>query len=125
MLERFPLCSMIPASDVDRARKWYEEKLGLRPTMEDDIGLWYETGATRFAVYPSSFAGTARNTAAEWLIDDIEAAVADLRRRGVVFEDYDFPGLKTEGGIGALGAYRGAWFKDSEGNILALGQPPS
>lgn len=124
MLERSPLCPMIPAADIERAKAWYADKLGLSPAMEDEIGLWYETGGTRFAIYETTFAGTARNTAAEWLVEDIESVMADLTSRGLEFEEYDFPGLKTEAGLALLGRYKGAWFRDSEGNTLALGQVP-
>ena len=75
-----------------------------------------------FLLYPSSGAASGAHTQAAWLVDDLSAMVAELRDRGVVFEDYDVPGLKTVDGIADLGYERSAWFKDSEGNLLALGQ---
>jgi catechol 2,3-dioxygenase-like lactoylglutathione lyase family enzyme len=112
----------IPAADLDRARRWYEEKLGLTPRTREEVGLIYELGeGTGFLLYPTSFAGSAANTLASFSSTDIEGDVAALEARGVVFEDYDLPGLRTENHIATFGARHGAWFKDSEGNILALG----
>jgi catechol 2,3-dioxygenase-like lactoylglutathione lyase family enzyme len=112
----------IPASDIDRARRWYSEKLGLEPAQQLDEDLRYETGnGTGFLLYPSQFAGKNQGTAMGWSVTDFDADVAELRRRGVTFEDYDFPGFKTENGIMTKpNGERGAWFKDSEGNILAI-----
>lgn len=111
----------LPAADMSRAKKWYKDKLGLSPTREDPGGAMYMLGAgSMFMLYPSTFAGTAQNTALEFNSDDVRADVASLRAKGVVFESYDMPGLKTEDGIASLGPTLAAWFKDSEGNILAL-----
>jgi hypothetical protein len=82
----------------------------------------YRSGSTRFTLYPTGFAGSGQHTLGGWIVDDIERVVSELRERGVVFEEYDFPGLKTENGIADLVSERAAWFKDSEGNILALFQ---
>ena len=111
----------IPASDFQRAKDWYREKLGLTPVREDPMGAVYKLDASGFMLYPSRFAGTAQNTAMSFSSTDVSGDVAKLRSKGVVFEEYDFPGLKTENGIAKLGEYSGAWFKDSEGNILAIG----
>lgn len=113
----------IPASDLDRAVKWYDEKLGLRPRVAELMGYTYELGSgTGFLLYPTANAGQAPNTLATFSSSDVKADVAALRARGVVFEEYDFPGLKTEGGVAQMGEGRwAAWFKDSEGNILAIG----
>lgn len=114
----------IPASDFERAKAWYAEKLGLTPKLEDQAGAWYQIEATGFLLYASQFAGTNQATAAGFTVEDIEGTVAELRGNGVVFEDYDFPGLKTENGIASIQTDRGtqkvAWFKDSEGNTLSL-----
>ena len=111
----------IPVADIERARRWYEEKLGLVPSSDDPGGLTYRCGdGSWFALYPSALAGTAQHTVAGWTVDDIEHEMKDLRARGVVFEDYDFPELKTVDGIARLGPEKASWFKDSEGNILGL-----
>jgi catechol 2,3-dioxygenase-like lactoylglutathione lyase family enzyme len=120
MLERFPIHPTLPASDLERAKRWYDEKLGARPVREEEVGLWYEFSGRSLLVYPSSSAGTAQSTGAEWIVEDIESVMDELRSRGVVFEEYDFPGLKTENGLAMLGEWKAAWLKDSEGNILSL-----
>jgi catechol 2,3-dioxygenase-like lactoylglutathione lyase family enzyme len=125
MLDRFQVHATLPASDIDRAREWYRDKLGLTPAREDEVGLWYELSGSRLLVYPSAFAGTSQSTAAEWLVGDIDAVAEELRGRGVVFEEYDLPGLKTEHGLTTIGAHRTGWFKDSEGNIISIDQPPA
>lgn len=123
MLASCYLFPTIPAHDLNRARRFYEQKLGLIPTEELGDGLLYEcAGNSQFFLYETGAAGTAQNTAMSWLTDDIEAEVAELRSKGVVFEEYDFPGLKTVNGIADLNGERSAWFKDSEGNILAISQ---
>lgn len=113
----------LPAADLDRARQWYADKLDLRPADGNEGALRFETGkGTGFLLYSSSFAGTNQATAMGWMVDDLPAEMTDLRSRGVVFEEYDMPGLKTENGMVTMpdGSGRSAWFKDSEGNILAL-----
>lgn len=122
MLEDHEFVAMLPVSDLDRARRWYSEKLGFEPVAADDGAAHYRSGSARFDLYVTQFAGTAQHTQAGWMVDDIERAVEQMRGRGVVFEEYDFPGLKTVEGIADLGYERAAWFKDSEGNILSLGQ---
>lgn len=122
MLDRFDIVPMLPAQDLERAKRFYEEKLGLTPESEDPGAAHYRSGATSFDLYPSQFAGTAQHTLAAWMVGDIRATVDALRSRGIVFEDYDMPGLKTEDGIVDLGFELAAWFKDSEGNVLSLGQ---
>ena len=123
MLDRFQVHATLPASDLDRARAWYRDKLGLTPAREDEVGLWYEFAGSRLLLYQSSYAGTSQSTAAEWLVEDIEAVAQELRGRGVVFEEYDLPGLKTDNGLTMIGDHRTGWFKDSEGNILSLDEP--
>jgi catechol 2,3-dioxygenase-like lactoylglutathione lyase family enzyme len=108
-----------------RAKRWYEEKLGLKPANEAPWGVSYALAdGTRFGLYPTPNAGKAPNTLMAFTADDIEADVKALRARGVVFEEYDLPDLKTVNGIAAMGTAKGAWFKDSEGNILAIGTEP-
>jgi catechol 2,3-dioxygenase-like lactoylglutathione lyase family enzyme len=110
-------------SDVDRAKKFYGEILGFKIKDDRSDGMTYETGGgTWFLVYPSQFAGTAKSTYMSFDVEDLDAAVKELRERGVVFEEYDMPGLKTIDGIAEIQGVRGAWFKDPDGNILAVGQ---
>ncbi len=121
MLSERPCATMIPASDLDRAKSWYAEKLAFRPTSEDAGGVQYTAGAgTAFWLYPSQFAGTNQATAMAWEVDDLSAEMEELRSRGVTFEDYDMPGLATVAGVAEFEGGRGAWFKDSEGNILSI-----
>ena len=124
MLEEFTVHATLPASDLDRARRWYAEKLGLKPVREDQVGLWYELAGSRLLLYQSGYAGTSQSTSAEFLVDDIERVMSGLRDRGVVFEEYDVPGLKTENGLAIIGGHKTGWFKDSEGNIVSLDEPP-
>ena len=112
----------LPASDLGRARKFYEEVLSFKVLEEDPAGIRFGSGGAEIGVYPSSYAGTNKATAAEFDVDDIDAQMKNLRDAGVTFEEYDFPGLKTENGVATLGPDKGAWFKDTEGNILALVQ---
>jgi catechol 2,3-dioxygenase-like lactoylglutathione lyase family enzyme len=121
----------LPARDLVRARKFYSEKLGLEPAEERPGGLRYSCGAGSFAVFESQGAASGTHTQLALEVDDIESAVATLRARGVEFEEYDLPGLKTEHGIvdvegnypskGGIGE-RAAWFRDSEGNLIGMGQ---
>ena len=112
----------IPVQDVDRARPFYEGLLGLKVAGGPlaDGSLEYECGAgTGVFTYPTAQnAGKSPATLAAWEVDDIGTTVKELRDRGVVFEEYDFPGLKTEGGVATLPGARAAWFKDPDGNIL-------
>jgi catechol 2,3-dioxygenase-like lactoylglutathione lyase family enzyme len=115
----------LPAADMDRAKRWYEEKLGMSPAGETPGGLLYLGGAgTRFILYPTPNTQRGGHTQLGFTSSDIDADVAELRSRGVVFEEYDFPGLKTDAGIATTGDARAAWFKDSEGNMLGIIQLP-
>ncbi|MDQ4148905.1 MAG: VOC family protein [Actinomycetota bacterium] len=122
MLANFDIVASLPAADYERAKRFYEEKLGLTPISEDAGGAHYRSGSTYFDVYPTQFSGTAQHTLAAWLVDDLESTMEELRSRGIVFEEYDMPGLKTVNGVAEIEGERGAWFKDSEGNILAIAQ---
>lgn len=122
MLSQRHVYPTIPASDLTRALKWYEEKLGLKPRTIEPMGAVFDTGGgTGFLLYPTNGAGQAPNTLMTFGSKDVRADLIALRARGVVFEEYDFPGLRTVDGVAKLGNRDGAWFKDSEGNILALG----
>ena len=115
----------IPAADMDRARRWYEEKLGFQPLERLPTGLMYRAGDdTRFVLYPSATAGMAPQTVMGFVAADIEAEVRDLKGRGVVFEDYDYATMKTVDSIATRNNVRSAWFKDSEGNIIGIVQLP-
>jgi hypothetical protein len=123
MLTEFPVFAVLPASDLARARAWYEEKAGILPTTEDPGGLWYRCAeGTWFVVTPSTFAGTAQNTAASFKVSAIEGVMSELRERGVVFEEYDMAEFKTVNGLFEMGPYKAAWFKDSEGNTIELSE---
>jgi predicted enzyme related to lactoylglutathione lyase len=111
----------IPAKDVARARRFYEDKVGLKPKQEIEGGVVYESGkGTACFLYPTPNAGTSKASQAFWQVEDIEREVGELKKRGVKFEEYDVPGMKTVNGIASGGGAKAAWFKDSEGNILAL-----
>ncbi|HKU35966.1 VOC family protein [Paenarthrobacter sp. NPDC058040] len=125
MLKDQQVAAVLPAQDLKRARGFYSEKLGLEPDNPDaDDNLQYTCGdGTAFFLYETPNAGTAKNTQIGWNVDDLAATVAELRGKGVVFEDYDFPGLKTEDGIATMpDGTAAAWFLDTEGNILSLNQ---
>jgi catechol 2,3-dioxygenase-like lactoylglutathione lyase family enzyme len=121
MLQDSPLYAYIPAKDVARARAFYEGKLGFRPKEEVDGGVVYAFGRnTACFLYPTPNAGTSKASQAFWQVDDVEREVADLKARGVKFEDYDMPGKKSPSGVVTAGGAKAAWFKDTEGNILAI-----
>ena len=121
MLQKSPMYAYIPAKDVKRARKFYEGKLGLKPREEIAGGVAYEFGEhTACFLYPTPNAGTSKASQAFWQVDDIEREVAELKKRGVQFEEYDMPDMKPQNSIYTGGGAKAAWFKDSEGNILAV-----
>jgi predicted enzyme related to lactoylglutathione lyase len=123
MLKTAQLISYIPASNVTRAREFYEQKIGLKPKEEYAGGVFYECGeGSQAFLYPSPGAGTSKASTAFWAVDDVAAEVAELKKRGVVFEEYNFPGVKMENSITTSGGAKTAWFKDSEGNIMAISQ---
>lgn len=122
MLRTAPIRAYIPASDVTRARKFYEQTVGLTPKEEYAEGVIYECGGAEVFMYPTANAGTSKASQAYWQVDDVEAEVAALKARGVVFEEYDMPGVATRNSIATGGGAKTAWFKDTEGNILAISQ---
>lgn len=121
MLSQAKVGAAVPAKDLARARKFYEEKLGIKPAANqmDPGGILYETAMGAFFVYLTQASG-GDATRLSFVVDDFDAEMADLRKRGVVFEEYDMPGLKTINGVAEIGGVKGAWFKDTEGNILSL-----
>ncbi|SRR6266481_9397421 len=123
MLKNAQIIPYIPVANVARARKFYEEKVGLKPKQEYAGGVIYECGNGSWAfMYPSPGAGTSKASTAFWAVDDVAAEVAELKARGVVFEEYNMPGIKMENSIATGGGAKTAWFKDTEGNILAVSQ---
>ena len=121
MLQNSPMYAYIPARNVSRARKFYEDKIGLKPKQEIAGGVVYEFGkGTACFLYPTENAGTSKASQAFWQVEDIEREVAELKKRGVKFEEYDLPEMKTRNSIFTGGGAKAAWFKDSEGNILAV-----
>ncbi|MEU6354310.1 VOC family protein [Streptomyces sp. NPDC047072] len=131
-LARGTVATRLPAQDLERARRFYSEVLGLDPVDERPGGLLYRCGGTEFALFASTGASPGSFTQMGWVVDDIEETVAELRARGVVFEEVDVPGLTTKNGIADIDGnyptkgYRGeraAWFQDSEGNLLGIGEP--
>jgi catechol 2,3-dioxygenase-like lactoylglutathione lyase family enzyme len=112
---------MVPATDLDRAKAWYRDKLGLTPLRADDNGAAYRLGGgAPMFLYKSDYAGTAEHTLISFSSPDLEADMRALRGKGVSFIDYDLPGLKTTNGLAVFGPVRNAWAKDSEGNILGF-----
>jgi predicted enzyme related to lactoylglutathione lyase len=122
MLNTAPIRAYIPASDVSRARQFYEQKVGLVPKEDYAGGVIYACGGTEVFLYPTSNAGTSKASQAFWQVNDVEAEVAELKARGVVFEEYDLPGNPMSNSIATGGGARTAWFTDTEGNILAISQ---
>jgi catechol 2,3-dioxygenase-like lactoylglutathione lyase family enzyme len=131
LLAGSPVATRLPAQDLERARRWYADKLGLESVEQREGGLRYRCGGVSFALFQSAGKPSGAHTQMGWEVDDIDAIVAELRARGVVFEEYDLPGLHTVDGIADIdGNYpskgigeRAAWFYDSEGNLIGLGQP--
>jgi predicted enzyme related to lactoylglutathione lyase len=122
MLRTAPIRAYIPASDISRARNFYEGTLELKPKAEYAGGVIYECGGAEVFMYPTRNAGTSKASQAFWQVDDVEAEVAKLKARGVKFEEYDMPGVTMKNSILTGGGAKTAWFKDTEGNILAVSQ---
>jgi catechol 2,3-dioxygenase-like lactoylglutathione lyase family enzyme len=115
--------AVLPASDLKRAQEFYHNALGLDPDREQAGNLVYRLGSgSSFEIYETENAGSAKNTQMCWITDDIDGDMARLRERGVTFEDYDNPGLKTENGVATIDGEKAAWFRDTEGNFLCLSQ---
>lgn len=132
MLKDGGVAARLPAQDLGRARAFYAEKLGLEPSEERPGGLLYRCAHGEFALFQSAGAPSGAHTQMAWEVDDLDAIVGQLRAAGVAFEDYDLPGMKTVDGIAEVsGNYpskggvgeRAVWFRDSEGNLLGIGQP--
>ncbi|GIG60031.1 glyoxalase [Longispora fulva] len=114
----------LPASDIERAKSWYAEILGLKPAMETEQGLLYDLKAgTKVLLFPSTGRASGTHTQVAFEVDDLEAEVRGMKAHGVVFEDYDMPGFKTENSILSDGDTRSAWLHDSEGNLISISTP--
>jgi predicted enzyme related to lactoylglutathione lyase len=125
MLQQARIAAIVPVANVEAAIDFYGERLGLklkerRSDLPENREAEFEAGDGTLLVYESVGAGQSRHTVAGFRVDDIDAVVSALRERGVVFEEYDLPDLKTEGGIAQIGDVRAAWCKDPDGNILAV-----
>ena len=122
MLSEFTPYATIPASDMDRARKFYEEKLGLAPKEVTPAGVFYGAGERKFLLFISSGKASGAHTQMGWQVNDLASEVRALQGKGVAFEEYDFPTLKTENGIAEIAGGKAAWFRDSEGNLIGIAQ---
>jgi len=120
MLKNAVVHPVVPVADVTRAKTYYNDKLGLTPDMESEGGVIYRCRDSWFSLFPSMGAGTAKSTAMVFLVDNLDSEMAALRSRGVVFEEYNYPEFKTVNGIAEHPEGKSAWFKDSEGNIIAV-----
>jgi catechol 2,3-dioxygenase-like lactoylglutathione lyase family enzyme len=123
MFENSIAVATLPASDLERARRFWHDVFGLDPVRSDMGGDNYVIGGIGVLVYESQFAGTNKATAFSIMTDDLDRDMTALRVKGVTFHDYDLPDIKTENGVMDIDGERGAWFDDSEGNIIALAQP--
>jgi len=121
MLNNALVTTMLPVSDLARARAFYEGRLGLVPGgFKPDGKFVYQVGGSTLALFPKPGGTKADHTAISFKVDDIAASIAALKQAGVVFEDYDYPDFKTVDHVCVLGAEKAAWFKDTEGNYLCL-----
>ena len=111
----------VAVKDLKAAKKFYGDTLGLKltPVPEPEV-LNYKSGSSTVLVYKSQFAGSNKATSVTWIVDDVEGTVKDLKAKGVAFEHYDFPGMTRKGDVHIAGKSKAAWFKDPDGNILAV-----
>jgi catechol 2,3-dioxygenase-like lactoylglutathione lyase family enzyme len=130
MLNKARVAARLPTQDLERARRFYSEQLGLEPSDERDGGLLYRCSSGEFALFASQGSSPSTFTQVAFEVDDIDATVAELKGRGVVFDEVDIPGLETADGITEItGQYpskgraeRAAWFRDSEGNVIGVSE---
>ena len=124
MLSEARVTATLPCQDLERAKAWYKEKLGLAPSDENPEGVSFKfADGSSFMLFETHGAPSGTHTQLGFEVPDLDSEVADMKGRGVMFEEYDFPGLKTVGGIAEMEGERAAWFKDSEGNLLAVSTP--
>jgi catechol 2,3-dioxygenase-like lactoylglutathione lyase family enzyme len=122
MLSRLEIHATLPVKDINRAKKFYADKLGLTPKEETPAGLVYQCKDSWFLLFPSSGESNGSFTQLGWETDNIEAEVAELKARGLQFLEYNQPNFKTVNSVATTGSTRAAWFKDSEGNLLGIVQ---
>ena len=121
MLSDARVGTALPCSDFERAKAWYKEKIGFSPSEETPEGAYYVCAeGTRFFLFPSSGKASGDHIQVAFEVTDVVAEVGELKKAGVTFEEYDFPGMKTVDGIVDMGDGKGAFFKDSEGNLIAI-----
>jgi predicted enzyme related to lactoylglutathione lyase len=120
MLEGARVHTTLPAKDVERAKAFYTKKVGATPGESSPGGTFLTLGETRFVIYPTPNPSRGGHTQMGISVKDVDAAVRELRDRGVAFEDYDMPGLKTVNGMADTPGGKAAWFKDTEGNTIGL-----
>ncbi|GLW58672.1 VOC family protein [Kitasatospora phosalacinea] len=122
MLADAPLLAVIPVTDLERAKRYYHDTLGLTLAREGAEEVVFRCGSTEFGMYETPYGGQAGHTLASWKVADLDTEMAELRGRGVVFEEYDQPGLKTVDGVAEADGMRAAWFKDPDGNVLCVNE---
>ena len=110
----------IAVKDLAVAKNFYGEVLGLEQKDENPGGVMYQSGSSGLFVYPSQYAGSNKATYVNWSVSDLEATVEELKAKGVTFEQYDMPGMTRDGDIHSMGDFKAVWFKDPDGNILAI-----
>jgi len=122
MLNQEDVYATIPTTDLENTRAFYERVLGLEIEAELPGGIFYKCGNSRLLLFPSMGKASGSHTQAGWQVADIEAEARRLKENGVVFEEYDYPDLKTVNGIATMPGLRAAWFKDPEGNLFGVAQ---
>jgi catechol 2,3-dioxygenase-like lactoylglutathione lyase family enzyme len=121
MLGDYDAMATIAVKNLKAARKFYEDKLGFKVVhTEGEEAITYKSGKSQLLVYRSQYAGTNKATAATWMVDNVEGLVKELKAKGMSFEHYDMPGVALKGDVHVAGARKNAWFKDPDGNIIAL-----
>jgi len=118
MLGDAAAAAVLPVKDLDAAKKFYEETLGLKKENESPGGVTYRSGNSHVFIYPTQYAGTNQATAIGWVIEDVAGAAETLKAKGVMLEHYDLPGVTREGDVHIMGDLKAIWFKDPDGNIL-------
>ena len=125
MLSDRDAVATVGVKNLESARKFYEQTLGLKKVMENEEVLAFKTGSSTLFVYRSQFAGTNKATAVTWVADEVEDIVKTLKSRGISFEHYDLPNMTRQGDLHVTGTMKAAWFKDPDGNIFSLVTPPN